>query len=118
MTLHLANVTFDCSDPIKTATFWSAALGLSIDEGASPFFASIGRNDPKVPVNWLFAAVPEPRTAKSRSHLDMQTKDRPAEIARLAGLGATHVSDHDEWGVQWSVLLDPDGHEFCVAQEH
>ena len=118
MTLHLANVTFDCADPIKTANFWSAALDLPIDEGASPYFVSIGLGDPDVSPTWFFAAVPEPKTAKSRTHLDMHTDDRAAEVTRLLSLGATHVSDHDEWGTQWTVLLDPEGHEFCVAQEH
>ena len=45
----------------------------------------------------------------------METADRPSEIERLVGLGATHVADKDEWGHQWSVMLDVEGNEFCVA---
>jgi len=48
-------------------------------------------------------------------HLDLESDDRPAEIARLVALGATHVDDREEWGHQWSVLQDMEGNEFCVA---
>lgn len=66
----------------------------------------------------LFLAVPEPKTAKNRVHLDLECDDRRAEVARLVDLGATHVADHDEWGISWSVLLDPEGNEFCLAATH
>ena len=118
MTLHLANVTFDCTDPLKVSAFWSAALDLPIDEGADASFVSIGLGNPTISPTWLFAAVPEPKTAKSRTHLDMHADNRATEVVRLLALGATQVSDHDEWGTQWTVLLDPEGHEFCVAQDH
>ena len=67
---------------------------------------------------FLFLAVPEPKTAKNRLHLDLETDDRAAEVARLVELGATHVADHDEWGISWSVLTDPEGNEFCIADAH
>ena len=65
---------------------------------------------------WLFARVPEPKTAKNRMHVDLAAPDREAEVARLVELGATRVADIDEWGYQWTVLQDPEGNEFCVAQ--
>ena len=51
MTLHLANVTFDCTDPLKVSAFWSAALDLPIDEGADASFVSIGLGNPTT-VSW------------------------------------------------------------------
>ena len=42
--------------------------------------------------------------------------DREAEVARLVELGAKRVTDMDEWGYQWTVMQDPEGNEFCVAQ--
>ena len=65
---------------------------------------------------WLFAKVPEPKTAKNRMHLDVATTDVEAEVARLLELGATRVRDVDEWGYVWTVMQDPEGNEFCVAQ--
>jgi hypothetical protein len=28
----------------------------------------------------------------------------------------TWVTDMDEWGYRWTVMQDPEGDEFCVAQ--
>lgn len=113
MALSLSNITFDCDDPIKVSAFWAAALGKRVDEGGSPYFCSIGR--PTATPTYFFIKVPEAKTAKNRVHLDLQSDDRLAEVARLVGLGATHVRDHDEWGHQWSVMADVEGNEFCVS---
>jgi hypothetical protein len=48
-------------------------------------------------------------------HLDMHAQDWEAEVARLVGLGATRLGDHDEHGTRWTVLADVEGNEFCVA---
>ena len=114
MTLTLGNVTIDCARPPTVATFWSEALDLPIDEGAHDFFVSIGRSQPGPTM--FFVAVPEPKTGKNRVHVDLVADDRRAEIDRLVGLGATFVADKDEWGLSWSVMADPEGNEFCVAQ--
>ncbi len=60
--------------------------------------------------------VPEPKSGKNRVHVDLMAADRRAEVARLQGLGATVVDEYDEWGVQWTVLSDVEGNEFCVAE--
>ena len=60
--------------------------------------------------------MPEPKIAKNRKHVDLAAADRQAEVDRLIELGATRVSDVDEWGYQWTVMQDPEGNEFCVAQ--
>ena len=56
-------------------------------------------------------------SAKNRVHFDFHAADREAEIARLVGLGATRHDTHHEFGVEWTVLTDPEGNEFCVAQQ-
>jgi hypothetical protein len=115
MTLSLAHVTFDCHDAVALADFWSQAIGRPIDDGAEPFFASIGYPPQPHRQAWLFLPVAEDKTAKNRMHLDLTTDDRGVEVARLVGLGATVVGEHDEYGHQWTVLNDPEGNEFCVA---
>ena len=124
MPTTLAAVTVDCQDALTVARFWSAALDRPLDPKPSSDFASIGMaghrdtqgwrldND----VTWLFAKVPEPKVAKNRMHVDLAAADREAEVARLVELGATRVSDMDEWGYEWTVMRDPEGNEFCVAQ--
>lgn len=117
MTLTLANVTLDCADAGRLGAFWAAALGRPLDEELSEAFASIGRGSAERPI-WLFLQVPEGKSAKNRMHVDLEADDRALEVERLLGLGATQVTEKDEWGVQWSVLLDPEGNEFCVAGPH
>jgi len=126
MTVSVASMTFDCTDALDVGTFWSAALGRSLDPGASSDFAAIdfaGRRDaagwaplgPGDQPTWLFVRVPEPKTAKNRLHLDVAADDVEAEVARLVELGATRVTDTDEYGYAWTVMADPEGNEFCVA---
>lgn len=118
MAISIANLTFDCSDPERVAAFWSAALALPLDDGASEFFASIGMSTSEITPNWLFLKVPEAKAAKNRFHLDFESDDPAAEVRRLVELGATHVADKDEWGHQWSVMNDVEGNEFCVSGPH
>jgi hypothetical protein len=124
MAVKIAAVTFDCNDALAVARFWSAALDRPIDPNSSSEFASIGMpehrdrrgwrldDDP----TWLFAKVPEPKVAKNRMHVDLAAPDREAEVAGLVELGATRVADMNEWGYEWTVMRDPEGNEFCVAQ--
>lgn len=119
MTIHVAAITFDCANALEVAEFWSAVLGRPIDSGepkASPFFARInaGEGDHPGPM-MMFIQVPEAKTVKNRVHLDLGTDNREAEVERLLALGASHIHDKDEWGLQWTTLADPEGNEFCVA---
>ena len=115
MALHHEHITLDCTDPLRLASFWADALGRTVDDGASDYFASIGKATPDGQVAYLFLAVPEARTAKNRVHLDFQSDDRNADIARLVSAGATKIADKDEWGTKWTVMEDPEGNVFCIA---
>jgi predicted enzyme related to lactoylglutathione lyase len=120
MTVQLANITFDCHDAQVVARFWSAALDrpLAAEPPPSAYVALIGgiAHETDGGPNWLFVQVPEGKSAKNRMHVDLVAADRDAEVARLVDLGATYVADHDEWNVRWTVLTDPEGNEFCLAQ--
>lgn len=117
MSLSMGAVVLDCHDAQRVGHFWSAVLARPLDEGASEGFASIGVRQPNGQP-WMFAKVPEAKVAKNRAHVDFTADDRDAEVARLVGLGATVVGHHDEYGVQWTVLQDVEGNEFCVAAPH
>jgi hypothetical protein len=49
---------------------------------------------------------------ESRIHLDIETDDIAAEVARLEKLGAT-VDTHME---RWVVMRAPSGQRFCVVR--
>jgi hypothetical protein len=123
MAVKVAAVTFDCENALVVGQFWSAALDRPLDPKSSSDFASIGmpqhrdtqgwRLDEEE--TWLFAKVPEKKVAKNRMHVDLAAPDREAEVLRLVELGASRVADMNEWGYEWTVMQDPEGNEFCVA---
>ena len=49
----------------------------------------------------------------SRVHLDIETDDIPAEVARLERLGAKVVAEVQTW----VVMEAPTGQRFCVIRE-
>lgn len=116
MSSTILNITFDCADPRKVATFWAEVTGWPVSQDPNPGSADCavqppGGGRPRL----YFVLVPEAKTVKNRLHLDVMPADRTqdAEIARLTGLGATVVSDRrPELG--WVVLADPEDNEFCV----
>lgn len=59
----------------------------------------------------FFQEVPQKKACKNRLHLDIEADDRSSEVGRLVSLGATVHEEFDTW----TVLLDPEGNEFCVA---
>jgi hypothetical protein len=48
-------------------------------------------------------------------HVDLATRNPEAEIERLVGLGATKVECREGNGTSWTVMLDPEGNEFCIG---
>jgi len=137
-------VTMDASEPARLAEFWAAALGYVL-QPPPPGFGSweelleangVPREqwgaasaivDPDgVGPRFFFQRVPEPKAAKNRVHIDLQTGGGPGvpldeqrrtvqkEVGRLVGLGATEVSEHSALGVYWVVMRDPEGNEFCA----
>jgi hypothetical protein len=117
MPARLGNITFDCDDVLKVATFWSGVLGRTMDAGSSDYFASIGNTDPqrKEPA-WYFSKVPETKTAKNREHVDLVDPD-PGAVARLVSMGAVVIDEQQLGTHHWTVLQDPEGNEFCIAAQ-
>lgn len=109
-------IVIDCNDVERATDFWAAALGYERFAEAANYRSIVDPEGhrPKL----LLQGVPDPKQGKNRVHLDLQALDIEGEAARLAGFGATRVSDRpvDEHGVAWIVMTDPDGNEFCVCQ--
>jgi len=110
MTLRIVNVTVDCAEPAGLAAWWAKALGGAViaDYGGYVFV----RTDA---LALGFQRVGEPRRGKNSVHLDLGAADRPAEVARLTGLGAAEVGEHSAPGMAWTIMRDPEGNEFCVC---
>jgi catechol 2,3-dioxygenase-like lactoylglutathione lyase family enzyme len=115
MASSIDTVTIDCADAAGMAAFWCAALGYEVaDQDDEGVFAS----DPGgsgVPL--YFQMVPEGKTVKNRVHLDLRPPESMAkEVERVAGLGATVFRVVEVEGSFWTVMLDPEGNEFCVLR--
>ncbi len=108
---RLCALLIDCqvSDVDAAAGFWAEALGRPVD------LAHPGSRD-----NYRMLETPadEPIVQiqrvehESRVHLDIETDDIPAEVARLEKLGAKIVNQLE----RWTVMQAPTGQRFCVVR--
>jgi predicted enzyme related to lactoylglutathione lyase len=119
MTSVLDTVTFDCADPRHLADFWARSLGWEVggvdDEGAS--ISPAGTADDTPWQGMYFQKVPEGKVAKNRVHLDLRPLDSmAAEVERSVALGSTVQGRVDVEGSFWTVMLDPEGNEFCILR--
>jgi hypothetical protein len=61
--------------------------------------------------------VPEGKVVKNRVHLDLRPHDSMAkEVDRMLALGATEQRFVEEENSFWTIMLDPEGNEFCVLR--
>ncbi|HSN71625.1 MAG TPA: VOC family protein [Steroidobacteraceae bacterium] len=92
----------------SSAEFWGRALGCPV-RPADPGDAKYRELDvPDTEVRALLQQVDHP----SRVHLDIETDDIAAEVARLEKLGAKVIDRLP----RWTVMEAPTGHRFCVVQ--
>jgi predicted enzyme related to lactoylglutathione lyase len=108
---RLCAVLIDCktADVDEAAHFWAAALGRPVDI-AHPMSRD----------NYRMLATPPDEVLieiqrvehESRTHIDIETDDIPAEVRRLEELGATVVNRL----ARWVVMQAPTGQRFCVVR--
>ena len=107
--------TLDCSDLERMTTFWREAAGFVVDGSIERRYVFLRGHG----VSLTLQRVEEPKTVKNRMHLDLLVPDVVSEVRRLEELGASRLTTapHEEFGQTWFVLADPDGNEFCVAED-
>ena len=108
---QLAGFIIDCQgdDIDAAADFWSKALGLPAEADPDPA-ESMYRELETRPgdIHVEVQKVDHP----SRVHLDIETDDIEAEVARLEKLGARRIGAIR----RWVVMEAPTGQRFCVVQ--
>jgi predicted enzyme related to lactoylglutathione lyase len=109
---RLSTLVIDCQvdDLAPAARFWSEALGKPIadlDQDGDGKYAELrtAADEPLILLQKVEHA--------SRVHLDIETDDLDAEVARLERLGARRIAFVRE---RWWVLEAPGGHRFCVVR--
>jgi catechol 2,3-dioxygenase-like lactoylglutathione lyase family enzyme len=116
------NVVFDATDPRRLGRFWSQATGYAVAE-ERPDFVRLQAPDAHGVRQILFLQVDDPTPGKNRVHVDLAAEQPQREIERLLGLGASLVDPPDagrpRWrtgnGIEWVVLADPEGNQFCLG---
>ncbi|HST49662.1 VOC family protein [Jatrophihabitans sp.] len=103
-----------CDGSQEVGYFWSEALGWPLvwDQDLQTAIRS-PRGGPKI--TWGGPPL-KPKTGKYRLHFDLAPPaggDQLAEVERLVALGARRI-DIGQGELDWVVMADPDGHEFCV----
>jgi predicted enzyme related to lactoylglutathione lyase len=109
---RISAFVLDCkTDDLAAATeFWSKALGRAVasaDQDGDGKYAEL-KTDADEPF-LLLQRVDHP----ARIHLDIETDDIDAEVARLESLGAKRI----EFVKSWWVMEAPTGHRFCVVRK-
>lgn len=89
----------------REVAFWSGALGGRPERDEDGTYVTVGH------AGHLEVFVQRIGEARSRIHLDVETDDVEAEVARLEALGAERVERVRSW---W-VMRDPAGLLFCVV---
>jgi hypothetical protein len=108
---RINGILIDCNseDIDAAAGFWAEALGRPVDP-----------DHPGTRGNYRMLETPPGQISvqiqrvdhESRMHMDIETDDIPAEVARLQALGATI----DRQMERWVVMRAPTGHRFCVVR--
>ena len=108
---RINGILIDCNvdDLDAAARFWAEALGRPVDS-----------DHPGTRDSYVMLETPPDEIAvqiqrvdhESRVHLDIETDDIPAEVARLEKLGATV----DKRLARWVVMRAPTGQRFCVVR--
>jgi hypothetical protein len=99
----------DAADPVAQAAWWADVLGAEVTDGpdGAPRWVTDVTGLPWDV--WKFVGVEDPKSVKNRWHWDVVTDDVDGLVAR----GATVVRRRDD-EVDWDVLADPEGNEFCA----
>ena len=108
---RLCSIQIDCNvaDVDQAASFWAGALGRPVDN----HHAGTRGNYRQLETPPDEIAVQIQRVDhESRAHIDIETDDIAAEVARLEKLGATVFKTLD----RWVVMQAPTGQRFCVVR--
>jgi predicted enzyme related to lactoylglutathione lyase len=113
---NLATVILDCADPARLAGFYATVTGWHTTYGDDDF-VFIGDGGPGVQLGFQrvdgYRPAGWPDPAK-HAHLDFKVSDVDSAVEALVAAGASKPEFQPGKG-DWTVLVDPAGHPFCIA---
>jgi Glyoxalase-like domain len=99
----------DSADPAPLAAWWASVLGGELGpapDGARRWLQGAAG---LAGITMKFVPVADERVVKNRWHWDVTTSD----VKALVAAGATVLRRPDD-DIEWTVLADPQGNEFCA----
>ena len=111
----LSTVVIDVINLETCGIFWAQMLGADVlhqDER----YVRLGREGD--PIILMLQKVAEPHQGKNRVHIDLDVTDLEAAVRRVQELGGRRLQAVTEYGIEWVVMADPDGNEFCLVNPH
>jgi catechol 2,3-dioxygenase-like lactoylglutathione lyase family enzyme len=129
LTCRFTELIIDAQQPRQLAEFWCEVLGYHIVDDSKAWieiapWASLDEQPPMADLeraagvpSIIFVPSDDVKDSKNRLHIDVLPIDQSheAEIARVIALGARTVDVGQGPDVEWTVLADPEGNEFCIG---
>lgn len=112
---RIASIMVNATDAARLSAFWSELLEMPVAAEYEGFIW-LRPAEPGLP-QLAFQQVAAPTEGGRRLHLDLHDADPSALRRKAEALGATFVEGQDIGDFHWDVMQDPEGNEFCIAQE-
>lgn len=115
---ELISVCLDASDAARLAQFYAGLTGGEVT-GVYPEYgyaaATVGGQTLNFQTVADYSAPQWPgQEHPQQFHLDFRVADLPAAVAHAVTLGARIAETQPEHAT-WTVMVDPDGHPFCLC---
>lgn len=117
---ELIAFTIDCSDASRLARFYADLMGGEVT-AEYPDYGYAQATVAGATLNFQAVqgyARPEwpGQDHPQQYHLDLRVTDLETAIAHATRIGATEAATQtDTEGGRWRVMIDPDGHPFCLC---
>ena len=105
---RLHGLVVDSVDPARQARFWAGVLGGTVVDDPREY--STVEDAPGMAFTFDFVPVPEPKSGPNRVHWDLAA----ADVTPILSAGAAVLREPGD-DIDWYVLADPEGNEFCVV---
>ncbi|WP_024820505.1 VOC family protein [Arthrobacter sp. 31Y] len=112
---RIASIMVNAVDAARLSSFWSELLDMPVSAEHEGFIW-LRPAEPGLP-QLAFQQVAAPTEGRRRLHLDLHDADPSALRRKAETLGAAFVEEHNIGDFHWDVMQDPEGNEFCIAQD-
>ncbi len=124
--IRLGAVVLECRDVVRLARFYSSLLGweqtysetdewVDLTSTAGGVQIAFQKNEDYIPPVW----PDKPGEQQQMAHLDFKVRGRDQmarAVEKALALGA--MLAQEQYSELWTVLIDPEGHPFCLVTDY